>query len=76
MFEEFRVMSAKKFSYQIEEYVNKTGSSYLDAILEYCSDNNLEPESVASLITKPLKEKIEVEAMKLNLIPKVSQLPL
>jgi len=31
---------------------------------------------VASLITKPLKEKIEVDAMKLNLLPKVSQLPL
>jgi len=76
MFEELKIMSAKKFSYEIEEFVKKTGVSYLDAVLEYCSENKIEPETVASLITKPLKEKIEVDAMKLNLLPKVSQLPL
>ena len=75
MFEELKIMSAKKFSYEIEEFVNRTGISYLDAVLEYCSENKIEPETVASLITKPLKEKIEADAMKLNLIPKVSQLP-
>tara|TARA_B100000424_G_C22931894_1_gene495732 strand:+ start:2086 stop:2316 length:231 start_codon:yes stop_codon:yes gene_type:complete len=76
MFEEFQVMSSKKFSYEIEEFVKKTGVSYLDAVMEYCTENKIEPETVASLISKPLKEKIEVDAMKLNLLPKVSQLPL
>ena len=76
MFEELKIMSAKKFSYEIEEFVKKTGVSYWDAIIEYCSENKIEPETVASLVTKPLKEKIEVDAMKLNLLPKVSQLPL
>ena len=76
MFEELQVMSSKKFSYEIEEFVKKTGVSYLDAVLEYCQENKIEPETVASLISKPLKEKIEADAMKLNLIPKVSQLPI
>ena len=76
MFEEFQVMSSKKFSYEIEEFVKKTGVSYLDAVMEYCTENKIEPETVASLISKPLKEKIEVDAMKLNLLPKVSQVPL
>jgi hypothetical protein len=76
MFEEIQVMSSKKFSYEIEEFVKKTGVSYLDAVLEYCTENKIEPETVATLISKPLKEKIEVDAMKLNLIPKVSQLPI
>ena len=76
MFEELQIMSSKKFSYEIEEYVKKTGVSYLDAVMEYCTENKIEPETVASLISKPLKEKIEVDAMKLNLLPKVSQLPL
>ena len=76
MFEEFQVMSSKKFSYEIEEFVKKTGVSYLDAVMEYCTENKIEPETVASLISKPLKEKIEVDAMKLNLLPKVSKLPL
>ena len=64
------------FKIKIEEYVKKTGVSYLDAVMEYCTENKIEPETVASLISKPLKEKIEVDAMKLNLLPKVSQLPL
>jgi hypothetical protein len=55
MFEELKIMSAKKFSYEIEEFVKRTGVSHWDAVLEYCSDNKLEPETVASLITKPLK---------------------
>ena len=76
MFEELQIMSSKKFSYEIEEYVKKTGVSYLDAIMEYCTENKIEPETVATLISKPLKEKIEADAMKLNLIPKVSQLPI
>ena len=76
MFEELQVMSSKKFSYEIEEYVKKTGISYLDAVMEYCSENKIEPETVATLISKPLKEKLEADAMKLNLIPKVSQLPI
>lgn len=76
MFEELKIMSSKKFSYEIEEYVKKTGVSYLDAIMEYCTENKIEPETVATLISKPLKEKIEADAMKLNLIPKVSQLPI
>tara|TARA_A100001015_G_scaffold114328_1_gene126992 strand:+ start:324 stop:554 length:231 start_codon:yes stop_codon:yes gene_type:complete len=76
MFEELQIMSSKKFSYEIEEYVKKTGVSYLDAVMEYCTENKIEPETVATLISKPLKEKIEADAMKLNLIPKVSQLPI
>ena len=54
MFEEFQVMSSKKFSYEIEEFVKKTGVSYLDAVMEYCTENKIEPETVASLISKPL----------------------
>ena len=44
LFEELQIMSAKKFSYEIEQFVNRTGVSYLDAVLEYCSENKIEPE--------------------------------
>ena len=43
LFEELQIMSAKKFSYEIEEFVKRTGVSYLDAVLEYCSQNKIEP---------------------------------
>ena len=42
--------------------------THLDAILYYCDKNSLEVESVKKLITKGLKDKIEVNARELNLL--------
>ena len=51
--------------------------SYVDAIVKYCDENNLEVESAGRLITKPLKEKIQFQSQKLNLLkgPKPGVLP-
>ena len=48
----------------------------MEAILYYCEQNMLEPESVTKWIDKCLKEKIQLDAEKLNYLPKTSQLPL
>lgn len=42
----------------------------MDAVLEYCKDNFLEPEDVKKLINKSLKDKIKVNATELNYFPK------
>ena len=73
--EEFAVMTPKKFAIKIEELV-KLGNgqtSYMDAILDYCEKNQMEPDAVAPLISKPLKEKIKYEAMELNFLKKTSR---
>jgi hypothetical protein len=44
----------------------------MDAILKFCEENDIDPSSVGSLINKSLKEKIQLEAEKLNLIEKSS----
>ncbi len=48
----------------------------MDAILHYCEEHKIEPDTVGKLISKPLKEKISVEAQSLNLIRKTGALPL
>ena len=48
----------------------------MEAIIHYCKQNMVEPESVTKWIDKCLKEKIQVEAEALNYLPKTSQLPL
>ena len=50
----------------------------MDAVLNYCEDNNLDSGSINTLINKSLKEKIQIEAEKLNLIEKTNsdKLPL
>ena len=66
-------MNSKEFSLIIEDVVkDKRPITYMDAILWYCEQNQIEVESVGRLISKALKEKIQVEASKANLI-KVEQ---
>jgi hypothetical protein len=69
-------MNSKEFSLEIEKIVqNKKGITYMDAVLKYCEDNEIDPGTVAPLISKTLKDKITIEAQNLNYIPKTGQLP-
>ncbi len=70
------IMNSKEFSLEIEKIVqDKRGISYMDAVLKYCEDNELDPSTVAPMITKTLKDKITIEAQNLNYLPKTGQLP-
>ena len=65
---------AKKFTEAIEILAHeKEGMSYVDAIVHFCEQNNIDVESVPKLITKPLKEKLKGEAMELNLLKRTSR---
>jgi hypothetical protein len=66
--------TANEFSLHIEQMVRDTKLSYMDAVLEYCKENYLEPEDVAKLINKSLKDKIEMDFRELNYLPKQAQL--
>ena len=55
-----------KFSLIIEKIVLKEKLNYIDAILHYCEKEGIEVESVSKLMTKPLKEKLKVDATNLN----------
>jgi len=60
----------------IEEMVIEKHVTYMDACLEYCKNNNIEPESLGRLVNKALKQKIQVEAENLNFLKKSSMLPI
>ena len=60
----------------IEEMVIEKNVTYMDACLEYCKNNNIEPESLGRLVNKALKQKIQVEAENLNFLKKSSMLPI
>lgn len=71
-----KLMTPKKFSIAIEKTVRQSGISYMDALVDYCNKNQIEPEQIKPLITKSLKEKVEVDARNLNFLPKVATLPI
>ena len=56
-----------RFAQEIEELVQvNRDMNYIDAIVHFCEQNNIDLESVPKLISKPLKEKIKCDALELN----------
>ena len=73
---ESTLQTPKKFSLEIENIAKEKRISHMDAVIHYCYENDIEPDTVGRLITKSLKEKIEANARDLNFLPKCAQLPL
>ena len=58
------------FSIHVEKQAKETQVSCMDVLVEYCMKRDLDIESVATIITSSLKEKIKVEAEQLNMLKK------
>jgi len=70
--ESMNLMNSKKFGLIIEGIVKEKRIPYLDAVVKYCDENEIDTATVGPLINKQLKEKIQREAEKLNLVEKSS----
>ena len=70
-------MNSKEFSLIIERTAREKRLKYMDAIIWYCEENEIDLASVGKLISKGLKDKISVEAQDLNLLKeKTAKLPI
>ena len=67
-----KFISKDKFAEEIEALVIRESLSYIDAVIEYCQNNDIELETVNKLVSRPLKEKIKCEAMELNFMKKTT----
>jgi hypothetical protein len=69
-----------RFSLAIEERVCETQASYIDAVVTYCEEKNLDLETAGKLVAAAgvLKSKIHLEAIELHYLkrPKTNPLPL
>jgi len=68
-----KFLCQNKFTSDIESLVQESKLNYIEAIISYCEDNNIEFESVGKLITKPLKEKLKAQATELNYLKRTSR---
>ena len=64
------------FMENIENLVQKTNMTYIDAVMHYCEENKLEPETAGKMIGGKLKQNIQDEAENLHLIQRTSNLPI
>ena len=68
--------SPKTFTLEIENIVKDKNLTHMEAVLWYCQNEGIEPDTVGSLISKGLIQKIEANARELNFLPKQAQLPI
>ena len=76
MKEELNLYTSERYNSEIEEIVERTSMSYLDAMLYHAEENDLESETVAGLVNTKTKTKLREEAEQLHFMPKTSKLPI
>lgn len=72
------IKSSADFIKAIEKFVSDKQCDYMDAIIVYCEENDIEIEAAASLIksSSKIKAKVQFEAEELNYLPKTAKLPI
>lgn len=68
--------NTNEFALYIESIVQEKNISHMDAVLYYCEQNYIDPEDVAKMINKSLKQKIELDMIDSNMLPKKGTLDL
>ena len=68
--------SPNEFSLYIEERVVKEKIGYMDAVIQYCGEVDIDVEAISKLINQSLKDKIQREAEEGNYFKKRGKLPL
>lgn len=70
-----RFRSPNEFSIYIDEMVVKYKITYMEAIINYCNEMDIDVESIGNLVNSKLKEKIQIEAEQANLMKPRGHLP-
>jgi hypothetical protein len=62
--------TSHEFCIYIDNIVSNTGMNHMEAVLEYCKQNYIDPEDISKMVNKQLKEKIAVNMIEENYLPK------
>ena len=76
MEEQLNLYTSERYNSEIEEIVERTRMSYLDAMLYHADENGLEAETCAGLVNVKTKNKLREEPEIMNYMPKTSKLPI
>tara|TARA_R100000008_G_scaffold22507_1_gene11956 strand:- start:1758 stop:2030 length:273 start_codon:yes stop_codon:yes gene_type:complete len=68
-------MTPKQFALTIEKRASKKRLTHMEAVLDYCTEKEIEPDQITHLINRALKDKIKMNAQDLNFLPKTATLP-
>ena len=69
-------MTKAKFGKLVDSAVLQLNLSYMDAIIYLCEQYQIELEDCKKYVSPVVKQKLEVEAMRLNFFPAGNELPI
>lgn len=69
------IITKKRFSKLVEEYVYRYRIPYIDAVLKLCEERLIEPHDSSNLLSNVIKDKIKSEAVSSKLIKGGNKLP-
>lgn len=65
-------LNKNRFTQLVHDTVTQLKSSYMEAILHICEQNNIDPQDVKRFVSPVIRDKLEAEARQLNLLPKTT----
>lgn len=65
----FNTDLSKNINEKILDKINENDGSYIQTILDICEQHNIEPNQIAKYLSKPILERIRVEAEEKHLLP-------
>ena len=68
------ILTKQSLATIIEKLVVDEKMTYMEAVLHYCEEKQIDPLDIGKLISPVIKSKIEAEAMTRNLLPKSNSL--
>ncbi len=68
------VITQRDLALKAESLVNTDHLTYLEAIIQICDELDVDPEDIAKMVVGPLKDKLEAEAQRANILPKPNSL--
>lgn len=73
-----KMISTDKFYKDVDNLVKTHNLSYIDAVVHYCTKNEIELEVAASMIKSNyrIKSHVQYEGEELNFLPKSARLPI
>ena len=71
-----KLISSTKFVEDVEKLIVSHKLNYIDAIVQYCTNNNIEIETIASIVKQnpKIKAELQSEYEDLNYLPKRAKL--
>ena len=63
-----------EYSLHIEQYAIDNGTTCVQALIDFCEEEDLEFETIAKMVNKSLKEKLAVEFADLGMLQRAASL--